>query len=46
MAVPNVLFCLCVIGYACRSLGESGWRYVLTWVRPSVGMMRTAFMYS
>src|SRR5262249_38329030 len=35
VAVPNVLFCVCVIGYACRLLGVSAGRYALVaWVRP------------
>jgi O-antigen/teichoic acid export membrane protein len=34
VAVPNVLFCLFVIGYACRSLGVSAGQYALTWLWP------------
>src|SRR5262249_62379381 len=35
VAVPNVLFCLFVIGYSCRTLDVSPGRYLLTgWLRP------------
>jgi O-antigen/teichoic acid export membrane protein len=35
VAVPNVLFCLVVIGYACRVLEVRVWRYLVTgWLRP------------
>lgn len=35
VAVPNVLFCLFVIAYACRTLDLGVWRYVRTsWLKP------------
>src|SRR5262249_42540802 len=35
VAIPNVLFCLFVIGYACRTLEVSPGRYLLTsWLKP------------
>jgi O-antigen/teichoic acid export membrane protein len=35
VAVPNVLFCLFAIGYACRTLAVGAGRYLLTaWLRP------------
>jgi O-antigen/teichoic acid export membrane protein len=35
VAVPNVLFCLFVIAYACRTLDVSIWRYLLaSWAKP------------
>jgi O-antigen/teichoic acid export membrane protein len=35
VAVPNVLFCLFVIGYACRTLDVGVWRYArAAWLKP------------
>lgn len=35
VAVPNVLFCLFAITYACRTLNVGAWRYLFTsWLKP------------
>ena len=34
VAVPNVLFCVCVIAYACYTLEVKPGRYLAAWVRP------------
>lgn len=38
VAVPNVLFCACVIGYTTRVLGASATEYGKAWLRPMIAI--------
>ncbi|MDY3556089.1 polysaccharide biosynthesis C-terminal domain-containing protein [Gemmata sp. JC717] len=46
VAVPNVLFCLFVIGYACRTLDVGVWHYLReSWTKPLVAVSVPALVW-
>ena len=46
VAVPNVLFCLFAITYACHVLDVSSWRYLrISWLRPLAATVLTAILW-
>jgi O-antigen/teichoic acid export membrane protein len=45
VAVPNVLFCACVISYTTRAMGASGVEYGKAWLRPLLASVTPAVIW-
>lgn len=45
VAVPNLLFCVVVIGHACRVVGVSGWEYLAAWRKPMLAGLVPAVVW-